>query len=85
LRNFPTTVYTPAMIVAKVLKNNFGSILISVILGLGLAAVFRRVCVGDSCVVVKAPSAKEVDEYVYKIDTSCYKYTPNVIPCPLKK
>ena len=70
------------MIVGKVLKDKFGSILISVILGLGLAAVFRRVCSGDGCVVVKAPSQKDIDEYVYKVDSSCYKYTPNLIPCP---
>jgi hypothetical protein len=66
-------------------KDRFGSIVISVILGLGLAAIFRRVCTGDSCVVVKAPSSKDIDENVFKIDSSCYKYTPNLIPCPLKK
>ena len=47
----------------------------------------RPVCVlsnGDGCVVVKAPHQKEIDEYVYKIDASCYKYTPNLVPCRMR-
>ena len=71
------------MIVKKLLRDKFGSIVVSVILGLGLAALFRRACSGDGCIVVKPPDHKEVDEYVYNIDKSCYKYTPNVIPCKL--
>ncbi len=78
----PTTP-TPAMFVKKMLNDKFGSIMISVILGLGLAAVFRRVCTGDGCIVVKAPNAKELTEHVYRIDASCYKYTPNVVPCAM--
>ena len=72
------------MLLKRVMTDPFGKILVSVILGLGLAALFRRVCTADGCIVVRAPSAKEVDNYVYKIDTSCYKYTPNVVPCQRK-
>jgi hypothetical protein len=70
--------------IKRILHDRFGCIMISVILGLGLAAVFRRVCTGDGCVVVKAPSAKDINEYVYQIDSSCYKYTPSVVPCTRK-
>ena len=69
------------MFVKRMLSDKFGSILISVLLGLGLAALFRRVCSGDGCVVVKAPSEKEIRDFVYKVDASCYKYTPNAVPC----
>lgn len=69
------------MFVKRMLHDKFGSILISVILGLGLAAMFRRVCSGDGCVVIKAPSEKELRDYVYKVDSSCYRYTPNVVDC----
>ncbi|OYV74829.1 MAG: hypothetical protein B7Z66_15140 [Chromatiales bacterium 21-64-14] len=69
------------MFVKKMMHDKFGSIVISVILGLGLAAMFRRACTGDGCIVVKPPDRKEVDDYVYRIDKSCYKYTPNVVPC----
>lgn len=69
----------------KLANDHLGSIVISVILGLGLAALFQRVCTGDSCVVIKAPSLADVRKYTYKLDQSCYKYTPEVVPCPLKR
>ena len=73
------------MLMKKVMTDNGGSILISVLLGLGLAAVFKRVCHGDGCVVIKSPNMSEIKKHVYKIDSDCYKYTPESIPCPLKK
>jgi hypothetical protein len=71
------------MMIKNMLNDTAGSIIISVILGLGLAAVFRRACRGDNCVVIKAPSMKEVSESVYRLDDACYKYTPEVVACPL--
>jgi hypothetical protein len=70
------------MLVKKLVDDKFGSIVVSVILGLGLAALFRRACKGDGCMVVKAPNAGEVSKYYYKIDADCFKYTPQVVPCP---
>lgn len=69
------------MMVKKIMQDKFGSIVISVILGLGLAAMFRRACAGDSCVVIKPPDQKEVTDHVFKIEQSCFRYTPNVVPC----
>lgn len=69
--------------VKEVMKDKTGSIVISVLLGLGLAALFRRACTGDSCVVVKAPSLAEVQRHTYQLGASCYKYTPQVVACPM--
>ena len=69
------------MFVKRILHDRFGSILISVILGLGLAALFKRVCKGDGCMVINAPNENDIRNYVYKVDQSCYKYTPNVVDC----
>jgi hypothetical protein len=71
------------MMVKKMMKDKVGSIVISVILGLGLAAIFRRACSGDGCIVVKPPDRKEVEDHVFRIDKSCYRYSPNVVPCKL--
>ena len=72
----------------KIMSDPFGAILVSVILGLGLAAIFRKVCDGDSCIVIRSPSQKELEEHVYRVgtgnDAACYKYTPNVVPCQMK-
>jgi hypothetical protein len=41
----------------------------------------HRVCKGDGCMVIHAPNEKEIRDYVYKVDQTCYKYTPNVVEC----
>lgn len=71
--------------IKRFMQDKVGSIVISIILGLGLAAMFQRACKGDGCVVIKAPNMKDVQKYTYRVDQSCYKYSPEVIPCPLKK
>ena len=70
------------MLVKKVMTDGTGAIVISVLLGLGLAAMFRKACKGNSCIVVKAPNLTEVSQYVYQLDTGCFKYRPQVVPCP---
>lgn len=67
--------------VETVLTSPAGSIVVSILLGLGLAAVFRKACKGKHCVVVKAPPRRETDDYCYKVDQDCYRYSPRVTPC----
>jgi hypothetical protein len=67
--------------IKNIMEDRTGSIVISVILGLGLAALFRRACTGGSCVVIKAPKADELNKFYYKVDSDCYKYTPYVVDC----
>lgn len=73
------------MKLALAMKSPVGSIVISVILGLGLAALFRKVCHGDGCVVIKSPDPKELQDFVYRMgggkSSTCYKYTPEAVPC----
>ena len=65
-----------------IMNSKAGSVLVSVILGLGLAAIFRRACTGDGCVVLKAPNAADVRKHVWKVDDDCFRYTPRVVECP---
>tara|TARA_Y100000389_G_scaffold185312_1_gene204593 strand:+ start:93 stop:302 length:210 start_codon:yes stop_codon:yes gene_type:complete len=54
---------------------------ISIILGLGLASLFRQACKGDKCVVIKGPKLQEIEKHIYKIDDKCYKYKPVPTMC----
>ena len=63
------------------MKTREGTIIVSVILGLGFAAMFRQVCSKETCMVIKGPNAKEVEANVYKNRDACYKYTPHVVEC----
>ena len=65
----------------KMFESNIGSIVISIILGLGLAAIFRRVCTEGNCIVIQGPDVQEVQKYFYKINDQCYKYSPVFSEC----
>lgn len=67
------------------LEQPFGQIVISIILGLGLATVFQKVCKGQNCIVMQSPDMKEINKYYYKIDSDCYKYKPYVTACDASK
>lgn len=63
------------------LQTPFGSILVSIILGLGIAALFRKACDDKKCIVIQGPPQDEIGRYYYKIDQDCYKYTPVAAEC----
>ena len=67
--------------IKNLLEHPTGQIVISILLGLGLATLFRKVCNGNSCVVIQGPKLSDVTQYVYKVDKSCYKYTPSITDC----
>jgi hypothetical protein len=65
----------------RVLDTPFGSIAISILLGLGLAALFRSACKDGKCIVVTSPATEETANFVYKVQDECFKYTPVAAPC----
>ena len=68
----------------KLLNTEVGQRIVSIIIGLGLASMFRKVCSNNNCLVIKGPKIVEMDKY-YKIDKKCYKYNPYPINCPNKE
>jgi len=67
--------------IKDVLTDSTGAKVISVILGLGLAVIFRRSCKGNRCVVVNGPGKEAIENYYYKLEDTCYKYRPYVVDC----
>jgi hypothetical protein len=65
----------------ELMKHDGVAIIVSLILGFGLASLFRQVCKGDKCFIVKGPSMKELSKKIYKMDEKCYKYTPTATLC----
>jgi hypothetical protein len=62
------------------LNSERGSIVASVIVGLGLATLFQRVCKGAGCVVRRGPPPEDL-RHVYRVDGRCYKYTRYAASC----
>ena len=69
------------MIIKDIMESETGAIIVSIILGLGLAAMFRRACAGGNCIVIKGPNPRDVEGSVYKVKDDCYTYKPYVAPC----
>jgi hypothetical protein len=70
------------MDIFKVLTNPRSKIFISILLGIGLAAVFKRTCGdGKKCMVIKGPKSADVSDHIYRINGGCYKYEPEVVKC----
>ena len=69
------------MIFDKILNTKEGSIIISIILGLGLASLFKKVCQDNNCVIVKSPATNNIVGKIFKDDDKCYKYSPISTTC----
>jgi hypothetical protein len=69
------------MFLQRFVKSSTGKILMSILLGLGLATLFRQSCSGKNCKVYKAPPFEDIENNVYKIDNQCYKFNKNNITC----
>jgi len=69
----------------RILYTDFGQKLLSIILGLGLATLFRKVCKGRNCMVFKAPPLKDIETSTYKQNGKCYQFTYETVTCDTKK
>jgi hypothetical protein len=82
----------------KFLYSHTGKVIISIIWGLGLAALFRRRCNGRDCRIIqyKGPKQSDITDTFYHYESPpknakssfrtgkhiCYKYTPYLVECP---
>ena len=57
----------------KLINSENGRILLSIILGLGLSAIFKKTCDSRSCLVFESPPLEELRENVYGYNNKCYK------------
>lgn len=69
------------MYLRRLIYSDFGKIIISILLGLGLSTIFRKVCNDRNCLVFKAPGIEKIDNKTYKFNNKCYNYKPTAIQC----
>jgi hypothetical protein len=65
----------------NVMNHPIGNFLISAILGLGLAAIFKKVCNEGHCVVIKGPPYENIKDKIFVFEDKCYKYKPKAVSC----
>jgi len=73
------------MYLDKFVHSYTGKIIMSMILGIGLATFFRSVCKGKKCRIISSPPIEEIEDQTYKFDGKCYKLEKNVINCERNK
>ena len=69
------------MYLRRILYGNAGKIFMSIILGLGLATLFRKVCNDRNCIIFKAPDIKKIQNQIFKFQGKCYKFTEEIEKC----
>ena len=73
------------MYLDKFVHSYTGKIIMSIILGIGLATFFRTVCKGKYCKVIRAPPTEELEDQTYKFNDKCYTFEKKAINCQINK
>ena len=67
------------------LSSENGKIIISILLGLGFATLFRKNCEGRNCFDFRSPSLDEIKNKNYKYGNKCFNYELDSVICDNKK
>lgn len=71
--------------ISEALSDPTARMMVSCILGFGLASLFRRICTSNTCLHIKGPNPKHVQNYRYKTGPGshgeCYTYSQIPVDC----
>ena len=65
----------------KFVHTHTGKIIMSILLGFGLASLFRKVCKYKDCLIFIAPPLEQIKDKIYKSGEKCVKYNPLATKC----
>ena len=65
----------------RIINSSRGKIVFSMLLGLGLATLFRKACTSRNCLVFKAPSLENIKNKVFGHNNKCYTFTEHSSTC----
>jgi hypothetical protein len=67
----------------KFVHTETGKTIMSVLLGLGLATLFRTVCKDKNCLSFHAPPLNKIKGKIYRAQDKCVQYVPVPTKCSL--
>jgi len=67
------------------IHTKFGKYLVSTILGIGLASIFRKGCHNEECLVFSAPHHQDITDNIYRHNSKCYRFDSSSVSCNTKK
>jgi hypothetical protein len=65
----------------KFVHTQTGKIIMSILLGFGIASLFRTVCKDRNCLIFHAPPLEDFKDKIYKNNDKCVKYVPIATKC----
>lgn len=71
------------MYLGKFVHSETGKIIMSILLGFGLASLFRTVCKNKDCLIFHAPPLDQIKNKIYKSGNKCVKYNPVATKCSI--
>ena len=69
----------------RLLNTSLSRFFVSVILGIGLATLFRKTCKDRGCIEFNGPVISEIDGKTYKFGDVCYKFELTPDTCDSNK
>ena len=63
------------------LNTEIGRIIISIIWGFGISCLFRKVCNGKKCLIIKGPDPDKIKNKIFKFNNDCFKYNTYAVSC----
>ena len=60
-----------------------GKIIMSILLGFGLASLFRTICKDQNCLAFHAPPLDNFKDKIYKTNGKCVTYVPTPTKCSI--
>lgn len=74
------------MYLRRILYSPVGKFVIPILLGLGLATLFRKACKNRSCLVFYAAPFDKIKNQIFQFNNKCYKFDEVAKTCdPSKK
>lgn len=70
---------------SRLINSDGGKVIISIILGIGLATLFKKACNDRNCLVFKSPSLSNIKGQIFKDGDNCVTFEENNIKCNTKK
>ena len=71
--------------IRRFLYSKHSKYIISILLGIGLASLFRKVCNDRSCLIFKGANINKINNQIFKYNNKCYKYKHNITKCDNNK
>ena len=65
----------------NLINSTRGRIVFSIVLGLGLATLFRKACNSRNCLVFKAPAISDIKGKIFGHNNKCYKFEEKSTSC----